>query len=115
MANEYDSFLKLQLSKDLVTFIINVMLDGLTPAKKAEKAEQIFQAWERRVETQLKAQHDNQLDLMFEDTKSISFDGIEVDEDEMRIIAGIHAIGPAEVRKDFAEEIRDAVLKHLIQ
>jgi hypothetical protein len=113
--DKYDAFLKLQLSKDLVMFIMNVMLIELTPAKKAEKAEQILQAWEGRVEAQLKNLHDEHLDLMFEHTRFITFNGINVEKDEMRIIADIHALGPAAIRQEFAGEIRDTVLKNLVQ
>jgi len=103
MEHQLTNFYKLQISYDLIMFLINAQTHGLPLKEKAEKTNMILNAWEKNYNTNLQKLTDTTIKNV---AKS---EGMELD--AAKIITDIHQIEPSIIRKEFKVEVRHTAFR----
>jgi len=101
MDKDLTTYYKLQLAHDLIMYLTHINLQGLPPDRKAEKANQILESWDRRV--------DNKIGQMR--IEKVIEQSSEEDRDVATIILGIHGMTADAVRKEFKAEARHSLFR----
>ena len=94
---------KLTLGYDLITFILNIHNDGLSKEQKDRRTNMILQAWEKRIDANLKIISNKNIEELTELTTD--------DSDVLRILHNIHAMQADTIRKEFKHQIQGFVSK----
>jgi len=94
LQNDY----KLTLAHDLIFFILNVHNNGLSKEQKVRTTNMILEAWEKRIDKNLKLIAEENIKQISEATG----DGMDV----LEIMQKIHSFEFALIRKDFKREVR---------
>ena len=100
MDQELVNYYKLQLAHDLIMYLTNLTLHGLPPKRKAEKANQILESWDKRVNTKIKEMRAQKVE-----------EQITEDKDVATIILEIHGMTANAVRKEFKVEARHSLFR----
>lgn len=103
MEHQLTNFYKLQISYDLIMFLINVQTHGLPLKEKAEKTNMILDAWEKNYNINLQKLTDTTIKNV---AKS---EGMELD--VAKIVTNIHQIEPGIIRKEFKVEVRHSAFR----
>ena len=103
MEHQLTNFYKLQISYDLIMFLINAQTNGLSLEEKAEKTNIILDAWEKNYNINLQKLTDTTIKNV---AKS---EGIDLD--VAKIVTNIHQIEPGMVRKEFKVEVRHTAFR----
>ncbi len=98
MEHQLTNFYKLQISYDLIMFLINAQTNGLSLKEKAEKTNMILDSWEKNYNINLQKLTDTTI-------KNIS-KSERMDLDVAKIVTNIHLIEPDIIRKEFKVEVR---------
>ena len=106
MEQELITYYKLQLAHDLIMFLAGLSINGLPPEDKAKKVNQILETWEQRVDTQVKIMRDEKV------REAAEAAGLDVD--VQSILAGISALEPELVRKEFKVEARHSMVRSFV-
>ena len=106
MSKEQESFYKLHLAYNLITFLIDLQTHGFTPERKAERTDLALNHWEEKITSQL------QILNKVEVKKIAKTEG--VGEDVIKILMDINQLGSDIVRKEFKDEIRNSIFKGLV-
>lgn len=94
---------KLTLSYDLITFILNIHNDGLSNEQKVQRTNMILQAWENRIDVNLKIISNKSVEELTELTSD--------DADVLHILHDIHAIQADTIRKEFKQIVTNYASK----
>ena len=103
MDQDLQNYYKLTLSHDLITFLMNVITDGLSKDVKARRTNAILEAWEKRVDANLAIISDENLKELSQQTSD--------EKDVLKIIQSVFTIEPKTIRKEYKIEVRHAVFK----
>ena len=103
MEHQLTNFYKLQISYDLIMFLINAQTNGLSLEEKAEKTNIILDAWERNYNINLQKLTDTTIKNV---AKS---EGMELD--VAKIVTNIHQLEPNIIRKEFKVEVRHTAFR----
>jgi len=101
---EIENLYKFQIAQDLILFLLNVQLDGLSPELKCERTDQLLQAWEKRINTYIKEQNTLTVKELCELNK--------IDLDVATILSSVHQIEPSIIREEFARDIGQIAIQN---
>jgi len=103
MEHQLTNFYKLQISYDLIMFLLNTQTNGLSLEEKAEKTNMILDAWENNYNINLRKLTDTTI-------KNVAkAEGMDLD--VAKIVTDIHHIEPDIIRKEFKVEVRHSAFR----
>lgn len=103
--NQIASFYKLNLSNDLIMFLVHCSLfeQDLTKEEKMELVDELLTKWSHRIETNIH--------LIIEQTLPQIAQEHGIDLDEARILTSIHQHAPKALRIEYINELREILSK----
>jgi len=104
--NEIEDFYKLQLSQDLIVFLMHVQLDGLPLETKKKRTAMIMNSWSKRVESKIKKIASK---AMVSVNETIQDPNTTLD--VLEILTNINQIEPSLIREEFKDNIINNILK----
>ena len=103
MDQDLQNYYKLTLSHDLIVFLMNVFVNGLPKEQKVERSNKILEAWEKRIEANVKILAEQSLEDLEQEHPD--------EKDVLRIIQNIHTTEPVLIRKEYKREVRHTIFK----
>lgn len=105
MHKELEQFYRLELSKDLISFLIHIILVDIT--EKEKKVKLIMDSWYDRIEKIIKRLSDEMIE---------NYNGKieEKDPDVLKILVGINQIEPALIRRDFKDQMTEYYIRQFL-
>ena len=103
MDQDLENYYKLTLAHDLILFMLSIHNDGLSKEQKSRRTNMILEAWEKRIDANLKIMGKETIKQVSEE----SGDDIDV----LEIIQKIHSFETSAIRKEFKREVRKVAFK----
>jgi succinate dehydrogenase flavin-adding protein (antitoxin of CptAB toxin-antitoxin module) len=105
MNKELEQFYRLELSKDLISFLMHILLVDST--SKKDKVKLIMESWYDRIEKLIKKLSDEMME---------NYNGTieEKDQDVLKILIGINQIEPAIIRRDFKDQMMNYYIQQFL-
>jgi predicted DNA-binding protein YlxM (UPF0122 family) len=103
MDQDLQNYYKLTLAHDLIIFMMNIHNEGISNEQKARRTNMILEAWEKRVDLNVKLMGKKNIEELSETSGD--------DMDVLQIIQNIHSFESSAIRKEFKREVRSFTFK----
>lgn len=105
MDENFSNYYKLQIAHDLIMFLMNLQVFGLSKDVQAERTNMILNSWEKRLDIKLKELQETNLKNIAE------AEGLDLD--VAKILADVQLIESETIRKEFKIEVRHTIFRSL--